>query len=64
MHARYTQGPDELMFGHPDEMLFRRGEWREVDAGLREQLLLPGRVAQFGFEVSDVAPAADPAPAA
>lgn len=53
MKARYTKGPEELSFGHPDEMLFKRGEWREVEAEYREQLLLPGRVAEYGFEVSD-----------
>lgn len=55
MQARYTRGPDELGFGHPDEIHFKRGEWRDVADEHRAQLLLPDRVAEFGFEVNDSA---------
>lgn len=61
MHARYTKGPDELGFGPLGEIAFKRGEWRELDAKHREQLELPDRVEEYGFECSDVKPQPDAA---
>ena len=58
--ARYTTGPDELTFGHPQEVLFTRGVWREVAAADVAQLTLPARVAEYGFEI-DADAAAKPA---
>lgn len=48
-NIRYTQGPDQVELG---SVVFNRGEAQEIGDELAVQALLPGRVAEYGFEAA------------